>query len=443
MAGIGNSLRRLDVRVDGRKRFQTIDGFGVNINSKYWNGGKLAGALEMLADDLGATLFRQDAWGKSDWPDPAGKLGQAEALDRAHLGKVYAGQDFAGARGMGRWLNGRGIEPYLALSGIVPKWMCAPDGRTLRDFKSFGVMAASYAEWARKKAGIRFHLLGPLNETDVGPPEGPKAGPAEYVRACEALVDELDRRGLRDINLVVTEQANFNLDYAKAFARSKKAASRVGVFSMHRYGDGAMGSIVPLLKKTALRKARLWMTEFGDLDQSGEREWHVAWASFSRLVASLREGYEAAIFWDAFDNYHDHDESWTIYGLLRTGNNMFTPKRRYHAVRHVFRFVRPGSVRVEVEAGSPDIQVLAFAGQDGRDLTVTGMNQGHRGAFLNILVDGMKDLPAKAKADIYRTSEGENCARVATVPLSTREWNWHGIVVELPPAAIFTATTVR
>jgi hypothetical protein len=75
---------------------------------------------------------------------------------------------------MMRYLNEQGIEPYLTASGIAPAWMFGPDGATLTDHQRFCEMLASLVEWARVREGVRFRLFGPLNETDLGPPAGPR-----------------------------------------------------------------------------------------------------------------------------------------------------------------------------------------------------------------------------------------------------------------------------
>ena len=55
---------------------------------------------------------------------------------------------------------------------------------------------------------------------------------------------------------------------------------------------------------------------------------------------------EAGIVWDAYDNFHGHDDFWGIWGLLRTARHRYTPKKRYYAARQVYRFVPSGSRRV-------------------------------------------------------------------------------------------------
>ncbi|NTV84769.1 MAG: hypothetical protein HGA23_10790 [Bacteroidales bacterium] len=130
------------VMVDAGQVFQEIDGFGVNINSRYWKGEALLPAMDILLDGLGATLFRVDIWGKSNWIDPTSVLGK-EALYPARLEEIYRGEVFQRGWPLMRYLNQRGIRPYLTASGDVPAWMLAEDGKTLADDESFCEMLVS------------------------------------------------------------------------------------------------------------------------------------------------------------------------------------------------------------------------------------------------------------------------------------------------------------
>jgi hypothetical protein len=89
--------------------YQVIDGWGVNINSKYWNEGRLIPVMDMLIDDLGCTIFRLDAWGKSNWIDPENRYDKS-ILTKETYEEVYAHRDFTSAAGMGKYLNEKGIE---------------------------------------------------------------------------------------------------------------------------------------------------------------------------------------------------------------------------------------------------------------------------------------------------------------------------------------------
>ncbi len=435
------ALTEAIILVDRRQRFQRIDGFGVNINSKCWDGGKLAPVLDLLIDDLGAALFRVDAYGKSDWIDPSGALGRG-ALAQETYNQVYRGTDSQNVAGMCRHLNSRGIEPYLTLSGIVPKWMCADDGVTLADYEAFAEMAASYIEWARKEAEIKFSLLGPLNETDIGPPEGPFVSPAAYVTVAEAIIERLNERGLQDIRLVVAEQAHHDLSYVSRFLANPEVMDRVAVFGMHKYGDRRAGDVVETVCGSPYADRRVWMTEYGDLEQTGAREWPVAWAIFRRLMDLLEDGLNGALIWDAYDNYHDHDERWTIYGLLRYGGGVYTPKKRYFTCKHMYRFVRPGFMRVSVSCACQGVRALAFVSADGADLTVVGMNERPDDVHIAIVGDGI-DNRLSSNVDFHRTTADDDCVKVSTAYALGRNLSESGIEIVAPAQSIFTVTSVR
>jgi hypothetical protein len=180
------------------------------------------------------------------------------------------------------------------------------------------------------------------------------------------------------------------------------------------------------------------MGEYGDLDQSGEKEWYVAWVMTLRLLDLLENGYHGALVWDAYDNYHDHDEHWTIYGLLRTGLRAYTPKKRYYASKQVFRFVKPGFQRLLTEVAMLDVRALAFASPDRAQAVITGVNLSSQPRNLNIWLDGFPGAVTRGKVAYYRTSESENCHRIAEIPVRGGNWPFTGIDVVVPGNSIFT-----
>ncbi len=304
-------------------------------------------------------------------------------------------------------------------------------------------MMVTMLDWAKRKEGLDFTLFGPLNETDIGAPEGPTLGPAAYAQACEVLDAALRARGLDDIRLVVAEHAHFNAEFLAPLVASPALRDRIAVFGLHDYSDippAVYQTVTDLIAQSAHAGKSLWMTEFGDLEQSGEREWYVAWVMASRLFDQLQAGFNGALAWDAYDNYHDHNEYWTLYGLLRTGLHVHTPKKRYHALKQVFRFVRPGMQRVGVECDSPGLRLLAFTNAEHDQIVVTGINAGNNPARLNILLAGTDETVASSRVACYRTSETENCTLVERVPATGRQWPFRGIDVCVPPASIFTLT---
>ncbi len=460
-----NPHRIINVKVNSGVTYQKIDGFGLTINSKPWSE-NLIPAMDLLREDLGASLYRVDIWGKSNWIDPTGELGKEKALSPAHLAEVYSGPVFQKGWAMMRYLNQHGILPYLTASGDVPGWMLGdtynkghlasiPEipadlfgrrGRPLVDYEAFCDMLVSMVEWACKQEGLHFNLFGPLNESDIAQPEGPGVDPVEFVKVCEMLVDKLDQKGLNDIRLVVAEQAIFGPWYFQQLVKSKKLQGRIGIFSLHDYSDIPLEEyqkIYQVLGGSAYKDVPIWMTEYGDLEQSGEKEWYVGWASTSRLFDHLEAGFSGSLIWDAYDNYHDGDEHRTIYGVLRTGLHVYTSKKRYYTAKQVFRFVPPGFERIQVENHSSDVRLLAFSNAERTQLTLVGMNLSSQDLFLNVHVEGFPAEMKQSKVAYYRTSQAENCVCLGEIPLQGPNYPFNGIDATIPGGCIFTLTTVR
>jgi len=305
-------------------------------------------------------------------------------------------------------------------------------------------MMHSFVSWAKHKAGIKFTLFGPLNETDIGPPEGPKVEPEEFADVIKVL-DERFRDGLEDVKFILPEQAYFNTDYVRHIINNPTIAGRIGVISMHMYSNipvEVLRKFVDTVRGSLCGDRSIWMGEYGDLDQSGEMEWYVAWISTYRLFNILEAGFNGAIFWDAYDNYHDHDEAWTIYGLLRVGRRIFTPKKRYYAAKQVYRFVRPGFVRVDADVESDKVRILAFTDDKREELSIIGMNLSHEPLYLNGFLEG-EYLGIEKRLSYYRTNEEENCVKVGELNLKTENYPYSGVFFQVPPKSIFTITTVK
>ena len=425
--------------VDGGNRAQRMDGFGVNINSKDWKDGKLKPVMELLIDDLGATILRVDVFGKCDWIDEDGTLGKEKALSSENLEKVYSSEAAKDGWGLLRYLNERGFEPYVTCTGVAPKWMM--DGKILRDYDSFCEMIVSYVDWAKKKEGIRFSFLSPLNETDLGPPEGPYLEPKAYVDVCRNLDKALTNSGYSndDIKLIVPEQYTLYTEFLDAFSTAADLTDRIGLIGIHQYTEFTPEQFGDFLKKTAdtYPNKPLWMTEYGDLDQTGEKEWQVAWDSTARALSFVKGGFQAGVVWDAFDNFHEHDDSWTIYGLIRVGNHARTPKKRYYAAKHLYRFVKPGFVRLQTESAQNDVELTAFMSPDGQDISLVGMNASCDPRQLSFKLTGLPEVLSKGSGRLYTSTESENFTSQPDVILSNET-----VLITVPPRSIFTLTTL-
>jgi hypothetical protein len=459
---------RTAVTVDAAKRFQAIDGFGVNVTPAQWRDGALRPTLDLLVDDLGTTLVRLDCYGKADWLDPA-KRGSDGRWPEAYLAEVYRGKVFAECWDTFRHLTARGADVHLNVSGRVPAAWTGPDGQTLVDLDAYAEMVVSLAKWAREKEGLRFNTFAPFNETNLGFPEGPKVRDADVLPAVRAVAKRLEAARLGDVKLIVACDAPpVSMARLGPMLQTQDLVGRVAAFSTHTYGDGDEGdataswyegeseraALVKAVATSPNRDASVWMTEYGDLDQTGLIEWQFAWRSSRRLLRMLADGFHAAIAWDAFDNLHEHDGVWATYGLLKTDRDRWTyaPKKRYFAAKQVFRFVRPGWHRVavalpprdpkDVYAGWHDpmrhLRLLAFTSPDGSDVTLVGMSRVEGDVELAVALSGLAPGAAAKPLAYYRTTRNEDARLVEEKGTET------GVVrISVPEGSIFTLTTLR
>jgi hypothetical protein len=459
---------RVLATVDAGTRLQGIDGFGVNVTPAQWRGGALRPVLDRIVDELGASLVRLDCYGTADWLDPA-QAGPDGRWPEAYLEKVYTSRAFTECWETFRHLAAKGAAVHLNVSGRAPAAWTAADGRTLTNFDAYAEMVVSLARWARQREKLPFTVLAPFNETDLGPPEGPAIPAGDIARAVKAVVRRLDAAGLADVNLVLMCDASPNPTsrYAELLADAA-LVGRIAAFSGHTYGDGdeqdasadwfdrerPTAAFVKAVRASAHPpRAAVWLTEYGDLDQTGAIEWQFAWRSTRRLLKALEDGWSAALAWDAFDNQHLHDAAWTEYGLLKVDRASwtYTPRKRWFAASQVYRFVRPGWSRVEVSRSKPDpkdvygtwhdagrhVRLLAFASPDGADATVVGMNRVESDVQLELTVSGLAPAAATKPFAVVTTTRGENARRTEPVRAET------GVLkLTVPEGAIFTITTL-
>ena len=177
--------------VDPSARHQVIAGFGVNFDGSYFREAQKP-MIDMLIDDLGATIFRFDPYGLTNW-ESMNDNDDPQVMNQAYYNDRFSNPMFEAAWGAGRYLNSRGIRPFLNLSGKPPDWMATTvppkpgqEAKPLNKLKP--EMYEEYAEtlvalalYARTKARINYEYFGPLNETDCR--TGGRAG-SRRLRTC-------------------------------------------------------------------------------------------------------------------------------------------------------------------------------------------------------------------------------------------------------------------
>ncbi len=457
-----------NLEVTASKTFQTMDGFGVNLNPEYWQNGKLKPVLDSLVDDLGATLFRFDCTGLAIWLDPA-KREKNGKYDEAYLEEVYTSQQFKDAWETFRYLNSKGIEPNISVSGRIPPALGRKDNpNRLEDYEGYAEMIVTMLDWARNKEGLKFSILSPFNETDNGYPEGAKILIEDIYPATKAILKKLDEYQMQDVKLILLDDASLNYARIEEVLKDSTYKDRIHAFGFHTYGDGNefegggwfeeesnFSRINKRIKASPFKNSPLWMTEYGDLDLTGEIEYEFAIRSTRRLLKFVSYGFTAGENWDGIDNFHKHDTLWTTYGLIKLDTTTwnYTPKKRYYAAKQVYKYV-PKGFRLAETAALPkstsydvysrwrfplrNLRVLSFTSEDKKDFTMVGISAIEPECELTI---NLKDFDSQINGKeiyYYRTSPTENCKLIEKVKIKDNT-----LVINILPRTIFTITTVK
>lgn len=420
------------IEVDPSRQFQVVAGFGVNFNGTYFREAQKP-AVDMLIDDLGATVFRLDPYGQINW-EASNDNDDPNVMNWEYYNDRYSTPTFEASWAAGRYLNSRGIKPLLALSGVPPDWMVEGEKKHLipAKYDEYAETVVSLAAYARFKAHINFEYFGPLNETDCAPHEGPEVNPEEMPRVLEATVRRLKKEGLGDLKLVVAEQCNLKNNYLTPLLADAEVMKQVGVLSFHTYGGDSLLPQLERIRSSRFPEVPAWLTEYGDLndlDFSSDNEWNnFCLAATRRALLALNEGASAALFWDAYDNYHEHYPRMTYYGLLRNTDHVYAPKKRYYAAKQLYHFVKPGARRIFASASMPELAVSAF--RDAASLVVVGVKNGGSN---HIRLELPKSDYAPVSWKLFQTTRDLDCREVGSVPVKD------GIAeFDLPNQAVFT-----
>ncbi|MEX1254906.1 MAG: hypothetical protein WEE64_11270 [Dehalococcoidia bacterium] len=402
------------------QRFQTIDGFGVNVNPLNWEDAELQPGLDLLWE-MGARIFRVDPTTFSNWEDENDNADPA-VMDTTYYSSVYEQPWAHELWDTIAYLNGKGATVVLAPSGIAPEWMGGHSVSPGMEAE-FAETIVSLLRYGMVERGLTVHYLSPMNETNTCTNEGVCASATRHAELVRAIAERLDAEGLTSVRLLGPETAGVDVTYADALCADPLIESKLDHLTYHRY-DGAPSSGAACGKS-------FWVSEWsqsqtdGFLDDGHQvaDEWSFARTMTANLLLHLSFGVESAQAWDAFDNVHLHAGNGQItrWGLLAyTGacpnplscEGSYAPKKRYWTNRQVFEFVPAGAERVGVAESDAQLQAVAF--DVAGELVIVGQNTGPA-RNVTITVNGGSAPPLLR---LYETTATENMARRADVAAS-------------------------
>ncbi len=463
----GQTGENVNVQIDGAQNFQIIDGFGVNINTAWWYDGEYRNtdivkpAIDLLVDSLGATIFRA-VIEEIDW-EAVNDDNDPSNFNWDYYNEVFSNKRFQGVWNTLRYLNQKGITDGLIISimGGPPAAapLAAPDkekswmGGT--DYSINPAMEdelvesiAALLHYARFKAGIKFSLVSPMNETDIismtknaehpnGIVEGPNIPDAvQFARIVKKLGKKLDEIEMGDVRFVTPDAGGDHLFEAclAEMIKDPYTMSKLAHWGVHDYGSSA-DNYKKIISNSENRNKSFWVTEMAGIDN---------------LFGQLDDGAGSYIFWDGFDCVYQHarrngygntpPNDWVFWFGEGEGKPLieyipstksWKPRKQFYEFAQFFKFVKPGATRIEANSNDSNLVVRSFINPDGM-LVIAGQNASNKEiSFLGTI----NNLSRGNGYNLITTTANDNLSKSKLIIPGNR------INVTIPANSIFTLTS--
>lgn len=459
----------INLKIDGATKYQTIDGFGVNINPAWWYKGRytdakvIQPAIDLLVDSLGATIFRA-VIEEIDW-EVVNDDNNPDNFNWNYYNKIFSGIRFKGVWNTLRYLNQKGITDGLVISfmGAAPaapplarpdpkkSWMGGTDysiKETMED--ELVETQAAFLYYLRNTEKIQFSLVSPMNETDIVSgtisekhPEGLVEGPnipdaVQYARIVRKLAQKLDNIGMSDIRFIAPDAAGDRLfgQCLDEMSKDPFLMSKLASWGVHQYGNDA-GNYLSIINRPTNPNKSYWVTET---------------AGIRNMLGQLDDNAGAFIFWDGFDCVYQHGRrngygsvppnDWVFWFGPKEGKPLieyiasdksWRPRKQFYEHAQLMKFIKPGSVRLGITGSDSSVIVYAYKNTDG-SLVITGRNNSKEIVNFNGTLTGLP-LPTSMKL-IYTDS---TVSLAAGKPIIVSEKNFKASV---PAESVFTITGI-
>jgi O-glycosyl hydrolase len=443
------SNSEVSIQIDGSKRFQQMDGFGVNINTAWWYSGEYGDtkvvqpAIDLLVDSLGATIFRA-VIEEIDW-EAVNDDNDPNNFNWTYYNSIFSNARFQGVWNTLRYLNRKGITNDLIISfmGAPPAAapMEAPDPKkswmgstnhsindTMEDELVESMAALLY--YMRHKAMVQFTLVSPMNETDViamsknadhpdGIVEGPNIADAiQYIHVVRKLAEKLDAIGMGDIRFVAPDAAGEGFFRAclDEMVKDSWLMSKLACWGVHDYGNDA-DNYKKIVNRPANPGKSFWVTETAEI---------------GNMFGQLDDNPAAIIFWDGFDCVYQHGRR-NGYGSLPPNDWCFwvgekgkplieynaieqnwMPRKQFYEYAQLFRFIKPGAIRIAATDGNDNLVIYAFLNPN-KQLVIVGRNSSN----IPITVNGtLANLSKMNTLEMFFTDSLNNLRRTNDIAIA-------------------------
>ena len=428
------------VRIDDSKRYQQIDGFGVNANTASCIDEELEPAMTLLLDSMNCTIWRVVVEMEKNWEDENDN-DNPFTFNWDYYNRLYESPKFKRAWKLIDILNRRGITKGVMINfmGRVPAWM----GREVvrPEYEDELVeMQVSFLQYARQVRHLQIGLLSPTNESDIRN-EGPTMDATQYTRLLRKLVDRMEAAGLGDIRIVAPDVASLAAgirDYIPRLMEEPGIMSKLAHFGLHSYG-GYYAPVDSALKHSAYPESTFWLTEWNawrdglDNGRAGVYDYQFASECVSHLLELIQNGASAGIVWEGWDSLYEHPPgTWSLWGILGFDpkTKTYSPRKHFYAISQVSKYVPAGSWRIAVNEPGEGLCILAFHEPVTGRISITGINKNSS----PIKIKGTLDhLPEISRLEMVLTDRSRDLYQDEDIPVNGKIFT-----ATIPADCIFT-----
>lgn len=309
----------------------------------------------------------------------------------------------------------RGCTRFMSTTWSPPAWMKTNNsvirGGELRPdkYQAYADYLANYVRGYKEHHNIEIYAISITNEPDLSTDYSSCRWTGAQLRDFlkNHLTPTLKRESI-EVKVIMPETMNFGEHYALETLSDPEAAEGVDIIGTHAYDFKAMP--FPVAKR---QNKTIWQTEVSNIGFND---------------GSIDDGLKYAKL------LHDHMtvtevNAWLFWWLaaykpgealihLDTNYKTFTTFKRLYTMGNYSRFVRPGYVRINTDTNPvADVFVTAYKDEASGKFAIVAINTGDQERTVKF---DLRKFPRVKTVVPYRTSDTENLAKLAEIPVSRR-----------------------
>jgi O-glycosyl hydrolase len=446
-----NAASAQNIIVDGAKKYQSIQGLGVNINPQSWNVNPVAvkQVIDSLISGLGCTSFRL-MYDDCDW-EARNDNNDPNTYNWAYYDSVYSAPRFTCVWNTIQYLNSKGITDItLSPDGAAPAWMGGTKLKTGMEVEYAEMMASMvYYGQKRRKPAIHFEMLSPINETTCGGGEAPVMTFNQLGSIFSNIATHFASDGINNVTLIGPDDCGGWPSTVHQILSNKVTMSKLKFLGGHEYGKSTSVSrgLVDSIKNSNYKDRGVIMTEVNEVCNGFKCDGGTynpdygftkyAAPAYKYVLQHLNAGVNGIQLWEGYDSRYHHPNrhlTWSFWGIFAVNDTMqpavYTKRVHYYVFKQLYNFVKPGFSRIDLSTTLSKITLSAFLNPVKGTIVITGKNDSDKAQP----IDGvLKNISKVSKLRYYYSDDSHNFTRGEDVKVRDQKYS-----KTIPPFCVFT-----